>query len=358
MDDTLRQPRTDRNAARTNLRKGNAVVWRGVLTTGIYCRSDCGSRKPHDENIRIFESREAAEAAGFRPCQRCRPHEGSVLDRNRELVAEACRLIDTMDASPSVSALAHGLGISEGHFHRLFRTETGLTPKAYAQGRRAARMRENLARDRRVTETIYDSGFGSSGRFYAVTQRSLGMTPSRYKDGGRNEVLRFAIGDTSLGAILVASSEAGVAAILLGDDPAQLLVDLQDRFPRATLVGGDRDYERLIAEVVGLIEAPGIGTDLPLDIRGTAFQRRVWRVLQNVPAGTTITYHDIARQIGSPRAINAVASACASNALAVAIPCHRVMKREGGAWGYTWGLDRKEELLRREAASNPSGDDP
>ncbi len=323
--------------------------WRGVVTTGIYCRSTCISRPPRPENLRHFDSAAAAEAAGFRPCRRCRPNEATFAARNAGIVAEACRLIEALDSPPPVGALAHALGVSEGHLHRIFRAQTGMTPRAYAQEKRAAAVRSHLARGRPVTETIYDTGFNSSGRFYAITHRSLGMTPSRYKAGGKKESLRFALGQTSLGAILVASSQKGVAAILLGDDPDALLRDLQDRFPRARLIGGDRDYEDVIARVVGMVEAPAIGLALPLDIRGTAFQRRVWRALQAVAPGDTVSYADIARQIGHPRAAKAVASACANNALAVAIPCHRVMKTDGTAFGYTWGLERKGALLRREA---------
>ncbi len=204
------------------------------------------------------------------------------------------------------------------------------------------------SRGRPITETLYESGYGSSGRFYAITNKSLGMTPSHFKDGGSKETLHFAVGDTSLGAIVVASSAKGIAAILMGDDAEALLRDLQDRFPKAILVGGNADYERTIAQVVGLIEAPNLTTNLPLDIRGTVFQRRVWHALQSVLAGETISYDEIARRVGHPRAIGAVASACASNPLAVAIPCHRVVRHDGTFFGYTWGLERKSALLGRE----------
>nr|WP_247893805.1 bifunctional DNA-binding transcriptional regulator/O6-methylguanine-DNA methyltransferase Ada [Azospirillum endophyticum] len=330
----------------------DGAPWRGVTTTGIYCRPTCGSRPPKQENVRLFSSRQDAEAAGFRPCRRCRPQDGPIRDRHAELVAEACRLIEAEEGIPSISALAHALGISEGHLHRLFKAQIGLTPRAFAQEKRAQDVREHLLRGRRITETIYETGFGSSGRFYAVTRKSLGMTPSHYKAGGAGETIRFAVGQTSLGAIVVASSEAGVAAILLGDDPEALLRDLQERFSHATLVGADAEYEKLVARVVGLVEAPALGENLPLDVRGTAFQRRVWKVLQSVPPGSIISYDEIAKAVGHPRAIGAVASACASNPLAVAIPCHRVVKSDGSHWGYTWGLDRKRSLLLREGDKN------
>lgn len=323
-------------------------TWRGVITTGIYCRSSCGSRVPRTENLRYFHSSDEALAAGFRPCRRCRPNDGSFEQRHIETIAEACRLIDQADNPVSVSALAHAVGMSEGHFHRLFRSHTGMTPRAYAEQKRVAQARDQLARGRPVTETLYDAGYGSSGRFYAITNKSLGMTPSHFKDGGSRETLYFAVGETSLGAIVIASSKTGIAAILMGDDPDTLLRDLQDRFPKAKFVGGEADYERTVAQVVGLIEAPNLATSLPLDIRGTVFQRRVWHALQSVPAGETISYDEIARRVGRPRAIGAVASACASNPLAVAIPCHRVVRHDGTFFGYTWGLERKRALLDRE----------
>ncbi len=323
--------------------------WRGVLTTGIYCRLNCGSRRPSDKNIRYFCSSDQAEEAGFRACKRCRPNEGSHQDRNRNAVAEACRLIDQSMTVVSVSALAHSLGMSEGHFHRTFRRYTGLTPRAYSEGRRAADLRGRLVKGTSVTEILYDAGFGSSGRFYAVTNKALGMTPTHFVEGGLHETLYFAVGETTLGSIVIASSQKGVAAILLGDDPEELLLDLQIRFPNADLIGGDAEFENTVALVVGLVEVPQDCTELPLDIRGTVFQRRVWHALQSVPAGKTISYDELATQIGYPRAVSAVASACASNPLAVAIPCHRVVKSDGGLFGYTWGLERKQALLDRES---------
>jgi AraC family transcriptional regulator of adaptative response/methylated-DNA-[protein]-cysteine methyltransferase len=199
-----------------------------------------------------------------------------------------------------------------------------------------------------VTEAIYDAGFNSSGRFYEKSKRLLGMTPTQFRTGGANEEINFALGQTTLGAILVASSKKGVVAILLGDDPEKLLRDLQDRFPRATLIGGDKEYEELVARVVGFIEAPKRSLNVPLDIRGTAFQQRVWRALQRISAGTTVSYADIARRIGSPSSVRAVADACAANKIAIAIPCHRVVRTDGSLSGYAWGIDRKRQLIERE----------
>lgn len=332
------------------LNEATAPAFRGVLTTGVYCRATCISRPPLPKNMRWFGCVSDAQRAGFRPCRRCRPNDEEFARRNADLVAEACRLIDAGDSSPTVAALAHALGVSEGHFHRTFRAHTGMTPRAYMLERRAQLVREGLKPGRTITSTFYDAGYGSSGRFYAVCSRALGMAPADYRAGGRRETLHFAVGQTSLGAILVASSDKGVAAILLGNDPAALLTDLQDRFPNANFVGGDERYEDTVAKVVGMVEAPGLGLDLPLDVRGTAFQRRVWTALREVPPGQTISYEELARRIGSRKGGKAVASACASNPLAVTIPCHRVTKSDGSAFRYTWGIDRKCELLRREAS--------
>jgi AraC family transcriptional regulator of adaptative response/methylated-DNA-[protein]-cysteine methyltransferase len=245
--------------------------------------------------------------------------------------------------------LAQSVELSEAYFHRLFKGITGVTPKAYADARRAARVREQLGRSATVTQAIYEAGFKSNGRFYEASGDMLGMTPSHYRAGGAQEELRFAVGQCSLGAILVACSAIGVAAILIGDDPNALTQDLQDQFPNATLIGGDAEFEALVARVVGFVEAPHLGLDLPLDVRGTAFQQRVWQALREVPAGTTATYSDIAARIGAPKSVRAVAGACAANALAVAIPCHRVIRHDGALSGYRWGVERKRNLLAREA---------
>jgi AraC family transcriptional regulator of adaptative response/methylated-DNA-[protein]-cysteine methyltransferase len=268
---------------------------------------------------------------------------------NAGLVEKACRMIEESEEEISLEELADAIGLSSSYFHRIFKVVTGLTPKAYAAGHRAKKVREGLAAGNTVTEAIYDAGFSSSGRFYEKSTDMLGMTPSRYRAGGADEEIRFAVGQTSLGAMLVASSRKGVAAILLGDDPDELVRNLQDRFPKAHLIGADRDYEALVAKIVGLVETPGTGLNLPLDVRGTAFQQRVWRALREVPGGETISYAEVARRIGSPKAVRAVASACAANHLAVAIPCHRVVRMDGSLSGYAWGIERKRELIRREA---------
>jgi AraC family transcriptional regulator of adaptative response/methylated-DNA-[protein]-cysteine methyltransferase len=263
-------------------------------------------------------------------------------------VAELCRLIESAEKVPSLDELASHAGLSAFYLHRVFKAVTGLTPKAYAAAQRANRVRVELERSESVTDAIYGAGYSSSGRFYDESDRVLGMSPSSYRDGGADTEIRFAIGQCSLGAILVAASGRGVCAIFLGDDPEALARELQDRFPRASLIGADPEFERLVAKVVGCVEAPGLGLDLPLDVRGTAFQQRVWQALREIPAGTTASYTDIAARIGAPRSVRAVARACATNALAVAIPCHRVVRRDGGLSGYRWGVERKRELLERE----------
>lgn len=321
-----------------------------VATTGVYCRPSCGARPARPENIAFHADGAAARAAGFRPCKRCRPDEPAGLARHAAAVARACRTIEAAEEPPSLASLAGVAGLSPHHFHRVFKAATGVTPKAYASAHRAARLRAELGRGARVTEAIYEAGYGSSSRFYEQADRRLGMTAADYRAGGRNTALRFAIGHCSLGAIIVAASERGIAAIELGDDPEALLRGLQDRFPNSTLIGGDEAFERLVARVVGFVEAPATGLDLPLDVRGTAFQERVWQALRAIPAGRTATYAEIAEAIGLPKAVRAVAQACGANPAAVAIPCHRVVRTDGGLSGYRWGVERKAALLRREGA--------
>jgi AraC family transcriptional regulator of adaptative response/methylated-DNA-[protein]-cysteine methyltransferase len=331
-------------------RTADGKFWYSVVTTGVYCRPSCPSRTANPKNVQLHDTLADAKATGFRPCKRCHPDGLSIDAENAALVARACRLIEQSEEEPSLNVLAEAVGRSASYFHRSFKTVTGLTPKVYAAAHRASKVRNGLASGSSVTEAIYDAGYNSSGRFYEKSTDMLGMTPTQFKAGGANEEIRFALGQTSLGAILVASSKRGVASILLGNDPDALLRQLQDRFPKAKLIGADRDYEALVARVVGFIEAPQIGLNLPLDVRGTAFQRRVWQALQEIPVGQTASYAEIAQRIGSPKAIRAVAGACAANNLAVVIPCHRVVRNDGASSGYAWGVERKKALLDREGA--------
>lgn len=265
------------------------------------------------------------------------------------MIEHSCRLIQTAESVPSLNELAAHAGLSPSHFHRVFKAHTGLTPKEYAAAHRAGRLREQLINSSAsVTDVIYESGFNSSSRFYETSDDVLGMSARKFRNGGVNEQIRFAVGQCSLGAILVAQSQKGVCAVFMGDDPDALVQTLQDRFPKAQLVGGDADFERVVAQVVGFVETPALGLDLPLDIRGTAFQARVWQALRKIPSGTTVSYTDIAAQIGAPASVRAVAQACGANLIAVAIPCHRVVRRDGGLSGYRWGVERKRELLARE----------
>jgi AraC family transcriptional regulator of adaptative response/methylated-DNA-[protein]-cysteine methyltransferase len=332
-------------------READGQFYYSVRTTGVYCRPSCAARRANPKNVAFHLTTADAEAAGFRPCKRCRPTEGSLTERYAETVAQACRTIEAAETPPRLAELAQGAGLSPHHFHRIFKAVAGVTPKAYADARRGHRVREELGRAGTVTEAIYEAGFNSGGRFYEQSAGVLGMTPTRFRKGGERTTIRFAIGECSLGAILVAATDKGVCAILLGDDPDALARDLQDRFDRAELIGGDAGFEDLVAKVVGLVERPGRGTDLPLDVRGTAFQQRVWQALRDIRSGDTASYSDIAAAIGAPKAVRAVAQACAANHLAVAIPCHRVVRNDGTLSGYAWGVERKRALLDREAAA-------
>ncbi len=329
-------------------RSADGAFYYSVSTTGVYCRPSCAARLPNPRNVRFHPTCAHAEQAGFRPCKRCKPNQASLEARHAAKVARACRLIEGADEAPTLAELAAAAGLSPHHFHRVFKAATGLTPKDYAAAHRAKRVRDELKRSDTVTEAIYGAGFNSNSRFYERADAMLGMTPSDFRAGGTNTDIQFAVGECSLGSILVAKSPKGVCAILLGDDPDTLLRDLQDRFPRARLIGGDADFEAMVAQVVGFIEAPGLGFGLPLDVRGTAFQQRVWQALREIPTGSTASYTEIARRIGAPKAVRAVAAACAANALAVAIPCHRVVRTDGALSGYRWGVERKRALLARE----------
>ncbi|WP_405125824.1 bifunctional DNA-binding transcriptional regulator/O6-methylguanine-DNA methyltransferase Ada [Pseudomonas marginalis] len=328
--------------------KADGLFVYGVKTTGVYCRPSSASRLPRPENIEFFDTPAQAEAAGYRASKRAAGDQTQLAAQHAQLVADACRQIEHADTAPSLGTLASRAGLSPFHFHRVFKGVTGLTPKGYASAHRSRKIREGLKGAHSVTDALYEAGFNSNSRFYESANQRLGMTPSDYKAGGTNNDILFAVGQCSLGAILVAQSARGVCAILLGDDPDKLVRDLQDQFPRANLVGADRRFEQLIAHVVGFIEAPALGLDLPLDLRGTAFQERVWQALREIPVGSTASYGQIAQRIGAPKAFRAVAQACGANSLAVAIPCHRVVRSNGDLSGYRWGVERKRQLLERE----------
>ncbi|MCA1652461.1 MAG: bifunctional DNA-binding transcriptional regulator/O6-methylguanine-DNA methyltransferase Ada [Acidobacteria bacterium] len=332
--------------------QADGTFYYSVETTGVYCRPSCGSRRANPKNVRFHRTMADAERAGFRPCHRCKPDQPPLEQLHAAKVADICRVIEAAAETPSLAALAKRAGLSPYHFHRVFKTVTGVTPKAYAAAHRTKRIRNELTkRSKTVTDAIYDAGFNSGGRFYESSHQLLGMTPTDYRAGGAGTEIRFAVGECSLGSILVAQSAKGICAILMGDDPDALVHDLQDRFPRATLVGGDAAFEQVVARVIGFVEAPALGLDLPLEVRGTAFQQRVWQALREIPIGSTASYTEIAARIGASNGARAVAQACRANPLAVAIPCHRVVRTDGSVSGYRWGAERKRNLLKREGVA-------
>ncbi len=344
---TTRDPRWEQVLSRSAAAEGRFFY--AVKTTGVYCRPACAARTPRPENVVFFGSLASAERAGYRACKRCRPDEPVLGDRQAASVADLCRFIQQAERAPSLSELGERARLSVYHVQRVFKAVTGLTPKAYAAAQRASRVRSELGTAASVTQAIYAAGYGASSRFYAEAKQVLGMSATSYRAGGELERIRFAVGRCSLGRVLVAASVSGVCAVFLGDDPKLLSQQLKDRFPRAELEAGGQAFERLLAQVVGFVEAPGAGLRLPLDLRGTAFQQRVWQALQQIPLGETVSYAEVARGIGAPKSARAVATACAANPVAVAVPCHRVVRGDGALSGYRWGTQRKRALLEREA---------
>ncbi|MBW4688012.1 MAG: bifunctional DNA-binding transcriptional regulator/O6-methylguanine-DNA methyltransferase Ada [Komarekiella atlantica HA4396-MV6] len=332
--------------------KADNKFYYSVKTTGVYCRPSCAARLARPENVRFHATCKDAEEAGFRPCKRCKPDQASLLEQHTAKIAIACRLIENSQEIPSLEQLSKHVGLSTYHFHRVFKAIAGLTPKQYAAAHRQKCVRNTLNKSGTVTQAIYNAGYNSNARFYETSDRVLGMTPSNYRASGAHTDIYFAVGECSLGSILVAKSDRGICAIFLGDDPDALTRDLQDRFSQSNLIGGDAEFEQIVSKVVGFVEAPALGLDLPLDIRGTAFQQRVWQALQKIPVGSTASYTDIAKCIGLPKSVRAVAQACGANALAVAIPCHRVVRHDGALSGYRWGVERKRTLLEREVYPN------
>ena len=336
-------------------RDADGVFWYSVKSTGVYCRPSCAARPALRKNVAFHLSCAAAEQAGFRPCLRCKPEQAPLAERHADMVARACRLMDaslgTSEGEYDLDSLAQACAMSRFHFHRIFKTHTGITPKAYARAQRAARLEKELGAAPTVTDALYAAGFNSSARFYADAPGRLGMTPTAWRAGGSGMAIRFAIGACTLGAILVAATDTGICAILMGDDPDQLARDLQDRFPAAQLSGAQADFEATVAAVVGLVEAPAVGLALPLDVRGTVFQQRVWEALRHIPSGHTVSYAELAARLGLPGGARAIAGACAANPAAIAIPCHRVVRHDGALSGYRWGVERKRALLDRESGT-------
>jgi AraC family transcriptional regulator of adaptative response/methylated-DNA-[protein]-cysteine methyltransferase len=333
-------------AARDTRAEGAFVY--SVATTGVYCRPGCPSRLPRRENVRFHVNALAAERAGFRPCKRCRPREASMETRNAMIVSQACRSIETAEDMPSLDDLAGRAGLSPFHFHRIFKAITGVTPKAYGNASRARRLHAELTDGASVTEAIYAAGYQSSGRFYEASSEVLGMTPTTYRKGGEGTSIQYSFGRCSLGEVLVAATEKGLCAVSMGDGQDELLAALKAQFPKAELVAGGDEFEDSITAVIAVLEQPRLGLDLPLDLQGTAFQIRVWQALRAIPPGETLSYSDLAARLGMAKGARAVASACAANKIAVAVPCHRVVGRNGSLTGYRWGVRRKRALLDRE----------
>jgi AraC family transcriptional regulator of adaptative response/methylated-DNA-[protein]-cysteine methyltransferase len=331
-------------------RRADGVFFYAVLSTGVYCRPTCAARRAKRENVRFFANWIEAEAAGFRACKRCRPNDSGFTSQRARAIEDACRKLAEQE-KPNLDLIAAEAGMSRFYFQRVFKSMTGVTPHAYFAAQRRARIQRELANRKTVTQAIYDAGFQSNGRFYANSNELLGMRPKQFQKGGWRESIQYAVEKCSLGFVLVAATDKGICAILLGDDAEELLADLRRRFPKADLRAADAAFQQDVERVVAFVEQPAPSLDLPLDIRGTAFQQRVWEALQELRPGTTASYEEIASRIGAPCSVRAVAGACAANALAVAIPCHRVLRKNGGLGGYFWGLERKSKLLERERQS-------
>lgn len=313
----------------------------GVLTTGIYCRPSCAARHPRRENVRFFTDGAAAREAGLRPCLRCRPDEAA---RDSQGLARAIAFIEAADEPPALEAVAAAAGYAPHHFHRLFKRATGVTPAAYARGLRARRAERALERNDSVTEALYDAGYSAPSRFYAETGDRLGMTPSAWRDGGRGVTIRWAIVPTSLGAMLVAATDRGICRLSFDEDESALI----DRFPNAAIENDEGALAALLERVVVAVEEPARPHDLPLDVKGTAFQEAVWSELARIPPGETLSYAALAAKAGKPRAARAAGSACGANHVAILIPCHRAQRGDGTLGGYAYGLPIKRELLKRE----------
>jgi AraC family transcriptional regulator, regulatory protein of adaptative response / methylated-DNA-[protein]-cysteine methyltransferase len=341
-------------------RQANGAFFYGVLTTGVYCRPTCSSRLPKRENVRFFMTSDEAERAGFRPCKRCHPNSTDCQDPQILVILRACKMIEEAEPAPKLKEMASQVGLSSFHFHRLFKKIVGVTPKQYAMESRLNRARSHLQQDLTVTEAIYNSGFGASSRFYEKSTAALGMRPSDYRNGAHDIHIHYTVVPSYLGWVVVAATEKGICAITIGDTPQEVEEDLYRRFPRATFKDPDPSFEGITAKVLAFLEAPhSRSVELPLDIQGTAFQQRVWLALQEIPPGSTASYAEIATRIGKPTAARAVARACAANPVAVAIPCHRVVRSDGKYGGYRWGIVRKRNLLERETRmSREAADQP
>ncbi|MEP6570411.1 MAG: bifunctional DNA-binding transcriptional regulator/O6-methylguanine-DNA methyltransferase Ada [Acidobacteriota bacterium] len=321
-----------------------------VSSTGIYCRPSCPSRRPHRERVSFFQLPEQAEQAGFRACLRCHPREALARDPQIQIAQAVCRLIDENDGEPlTLAALSKKLGVSSFHLQRTFKSVMGITPKDYADTSRVNRFKQGVRKGDGITNAIYDAGFGSSSRLYENASAQLGMTPATYGKGGRGAVISYALVETTLGRLLVAATSKGVCSVMLGDSDESLKADFLKEFPAAEIRHDENALRASVDAIVEHLKRKSPHIDLPLDIRATAFQRQVWQQLRNIPYGETHSYSEVAKAIGQQKAVRAVARACATNPVALVIPCHRVIREDKSLGGYRWGLERKKKLLEREA---------
>jgi len=345
---------------RSRAREADGTFVYAVRTTGVFCRPSCPSRAARTENVEFFDDPAAARRAGYRACLRCRPESAPRETGDAALVARICRRLDEAEPTPTLATLADEVGLGVSALQRAFRRVTGLTPAAYAREARARRVRDALTDGRTVTAAMHAAGYGSSGRFYEEADTILGMTPTRRRQGGKGVEIEVTIGSSGLGRVLVAWTTRGICALALGDDEAALRSALDKDFGLARIRNADVDGAALLAEVLRLVEGRRASRELPLDLRGTVFQMQVWQALRKIPPGTTVTYAELARRIGRPEAVRAVASACARNHIALLVPCHRVVRSDGSLADYRWGLERKKALLARESGPRaaPSGQQP
>lgn len=321
----------------------------GVRSTGIYCRPSCSSRQPLRDNVRFFDQPEQAEQSGFRACKRCQPRLAYAPDPQLELVERICRLLTEECERPlSLEALSRQFALSPYHLQRVFKRITGVSPRQYADARRVERLKAELKRSDAVTPALYEAGYASSSSLYSQVSEQLGMTPSQYRRKGNALMIVYTTLQTSLGQLLVAATERGLCAVRLGDDDASLVATLRSEFAAAQIEHDDAALQSAVAQIVAYLEGHQPHIDLPTDVRATAFQRQVWQALRAIPYGETRSYSEVAEQIGRPTAVRAVARACASNPLALVVPCHRVIREDGSLGGYRWGMERKQQLLEQE----------
>ena len=336
--------------------EADGAFFYGVLTTLIYCRPNCSSKRPNHQNVCFFDTWRQAEKAGFRPCKRCHPRSKSVIDKHADTIIKACRIIDNAEEHIPLKTLAEQLGLSAFHFQRIFKNALGVSPKQYAMQKRLKQVKSKLKKGTRVTDAIYEAGFASSSRFYESAHKNLGMKPSEFRKGAEGIHINYMVAKSDLGWVLIGATERGICTIELGDSPDLLTRRLHNNFPKAVITENDAELNQWVQQILSHLKNPHRKLNLPLDIQGTAFQRQVWQTLREVPFGATTTYAEIAEKIGKPKAVRAVAGACASNKIAIAVPCHRVVRKNGGLGGYRWGNEKKRLILEREKTKKLRGE--